>query len=118
MFFRPEVYDGAQVRSFDINSLAKDALTGDAYSTGDTLGNPAISVVSGFAATATSTLSITLAAGRLDSLQPTDATPVADGDLPADPTIIQNQSWSPGQTLILTTASLAAGQSYYALIQV
>jgi hypothetical protein len=119
MFFRPNVYDGAQIRSFDLDSISKDAFLGDSYVAGDILGDPvSYSVVTGFAATATNTLSITLAAGRLYSLQQTDATAVADGVLAADPTVIFNQSWSPGQTVILSTGTLGAGQSYYALIQV
>lgn len=116
MFFRPEVYDGAQVRSFDINSLAKDALLGDAYTMADALGQT-ISVVSGFAATSTNTLSITLAGGRLYSLQQTDPTSIASGSLPADTTLILKQAWAAAQTIILTTSALSTGQSQYALIQ-
>lgn len=116
MFFRPEVYDQSQVRSFDVNSLAKDAMLGDSYLAQDVLGQT-YTVASGFGATSTSTLAITIASGRLYTQAQTDATAVAGGDLAADTTIIEQQAWSAAQSIVLTTAALTAGQSQWVLIQ-
>lgn len=116
MFFRPEVYDQSQVRSFDVNSLAKDAMLGDLYLAQDVLGQT-YTVASGFGATSTSTLAITIASGQLYIQAQTDALAVAAGDLAADTTIIEQQAWNPAQSIVLTTSALAAGQSQWVLLQ-
>ena len=117
MFFRPLFYSLSQPRSFDANSAAKDAMLGDAYLAQDILGQT-LSVVSGLSATSTSTLAITMGAGRLYIQAITDATAVADGDLAADATVIEQQAWFPAQSLVLTTAALTPGQSQWVLIEV
>ncbi len=91
-------------------------MVGLAYASQDLLGSTA-TVVAGGAATANGTLSITIAASRVYELANTDTASVAGGILTADTTQILQQGYAASQSIVLTTAALAAGQSQWVLIE-
>lgn len=113
---RPIIYSAEQTRSFDVDSLSKAAMLGLAWEAQDLLGQ-SITVAAGIAATATSTLAVTLSAGRIYQLASADASPFGGSVLPQDTTQILQQGWSPAQSLTLSTAGLSAGQSRWVLIE-
>ncbi len=114
---RPIVYSQEQGRSFDFASLAKDAMLGLAWLSQDLLGST-ITVAAGMAATATGTLAVTVAAGRVMQLANADSTAFAGGVLAQDTTQILQQGKTAAQSFTLSTGGLAAGQSRWALIEV
>jgi hypothetical protein len=118
---RPIIYDLELPRAFDVLSGWKDALRGVALLAADALtgGAPAPpTVASGFVATPTSpvSLSVNLSAGTIYTLAPMDAS--AYSDLGTDETMVLQQGWAPAQTITLSTSALSLGQSQWALIEV
>ncbi len=94
----------------------KDTLKALAQMMGDVLGKTS-TVVSGFAATASSpaSLSIQLGAGSLYQLAAIDAT--ANGAIAQDTTQVLQQGIIGAQTITLSTAGIASGQSQWQLIE-
>lgn len=114
---RSITYAAEGLRSYDIAANLRRMLISTSQLTQDIFGSTT-TVVGGFAITPTGplSLSINLAAGRIYQLADVDATTF--GTIPADLTVVEQQGWAAAQTLTLTTAGLAAGQSQYALVQV
>ena len=108
-------WDQNQSRTFDYVEGDHDVLYALAYAMQDLLGSTS-TVVSGFAATATSpaTLSFTLAAGRIYQLADADATAI--GAIPQDTTQIFQQGATASQTITLTPPG-TAGQSQWNLVE-
>lgn len=113
---RPIIFSQEQGRTFDILWGWRDALIALAYLEQDISGS-ITSQLSGFAATPTgpASLTINLAAGRIYQQSTVDAT--AYGALPSDSLIVQQQGTAATQSVLFTTAALAAGQSQWALVQ-
>lgn len=113
---RPIVYGQESLRSFDVLQGWRDTLTGLANLGQDQRGST-LTTASGFAATQTASpsLSINIAAGRIYQQVQTDTT--AYGSLASDTDLILQQGSVGAQVLTLTTAALSSGQSQWALIQ-
>ena len=116
MVDRTLYWDLNQSRTFDYVQDSKDTLKALAQMMGDVLGETS-TVVSGLAATASApaSLSINLAAGSIYQLAPIDAT--ANGAFAQDTTQVLQQGIIGAQTIVLSTASIAAGQSQWQLIE-
>ena len=120
---RSIIYSGEQPRSFDFASSEHDVLTGLAFTGQDILGETAAmldgtaAVVSGLAATQTATASLTInvAAGRIYQQAEADAT--AQGGIAIDTTIILQQGFYAAGTVALSTSGIASGQSRWSLIE-
>ena len=113
---RPIIYSEEQGRTFDILSAFRDYMESDARVLEDTL-NSKITLVHGFAATPTSTASLTvnLADGSIYMQAPVDAN--AYGALAADSRVIQQMGRAAAQSVTLSTSALTSGQSQWALVQ-
>jgi hypothetical protein len=113
---RPIIYDQEQGRLYDFLSLAREFVYGSGIAWGDLFGSTA-SVVSGFAATASSpaSLVINIAAGRIYLQAAVDATAYSVMGTDARQTV--QQGIAAAQSITLSTAGISSGQSRYALIQ-
>lgn len=114
---RPIWYTLENLRGYDLSKGAQDAVKAIGQTVGDVLGT-AQTMVTGMAASATSpnTLAVSISPGNI--YQQTTLDPSAAGDLPTDGKIyyLQGISWV-AQSVALSTAALASGQSQWALIQ-
>ncbi len=113
---RPEIYDQAQGRDYDVLHGWRETLLGLGQAVLDLLGSNS-TVVTGLAATQTgpTSLSIDLAAGDIYQLAQVDA--ASYGSLSVDTTLTMQQGYAASQVLALSTAGLSSGQSRWALIQ-
>lgn len=113
---RSIIYDQEQVREFDILWGWRDAMIALGFLEQDIAG-ATTTVVGGFVATQTASpsLSINLAAGRIYELAQVDTTTY--GSLAADTDTIMQQGLALAQQVTLSTGGLSAGQSQWALIQ-
>ncbi len=120
---REITYSLEQRRLFDISNQDHDTLIGLAFTGQDILGQTAAmladteAVVSGLAATQTATASLTIniAAGRIYQQAEADAT--AQGGIAIDTTIILQQGFYAGGQVALSASGIAAGQSRWSLIE-
>jgi hypothetical protein len=113
---RSIVYDTEQIDPFDVLWQTKDTLVALSALELDLTGQTT-TVVTGFAATATSptSLLINLSSGRIYQQSALDANNY--GALPSDASIVQQQGFAAAQSLTLSTSGLTSGQSRWALIQ-
>lgn len=113
---RPQIYDQAQGRDYDVLRGWREALYGLGQLALDLLGSNG-TVVAGFAATPTgpTSLNVNLAAGDIYQSAQVDATTY--GSLAADTTLTLQQGFAAAQLLAFSTSGLAAGQSRWALVQ-
>lgn len=113
---RALLYDQTIDRTFDDAWILKDVLSALGYLANDVAGST-LTVLGGFAAGPTSpaSLTINLAAGRILQNAPLDSS--AFSVLPSDSTLVQQQGVAAAQSVTLSTAALASGQSQWALIQ-
>ena len=109
-------WDQNQSRTFDYVEGDHDVLYALANLTQDILGGTT-TMISGLAAsqTATPSLTINLAQGRIYQSAAADAT--ANGAIPQDLTSIFQQGNAVAQTVTLSTTGIGAGQSRWSLVQ-
>lgn len=113
---RSLIYSLEQIRSFDFAHQPRDMLKGLSHLARMLLGINT-DLLSGFSAAQQPTpdLSFQLADGQIYQWRQVDES--AFGPLPADTQYIWQQGYSVSQTISLSTAQLAAGQSQWVLIQ-
>lgn len=113
---RSILYDQEQLDPFDVLWQIKDILAAIGALELD-LSGQTTTVVTGFSPTPTgpASLTINLTSGRIYQQSVMDST--AYGALASDATVVQQQGFAPAQSVTLSTAGLAAGQSMWALVQ-
>ena len=114
---RPIWYTLENLRGYDLSKGAQDAFKGISKAVQDVLGQ-GIAIASGLVASASSPNSLTLNIGSGSLYLQTILDPSSAGDLPTDGQtyFLQGIAWAP-QSVTLSTAALASGQSQWALIQ-
>ncbi len=114
---RPIWYTQENLRGYDLSMGARDAVKGAGQQASDILGGTT-TVVAGLAATASSPTSLVINLGPGSIYQDAALDPTAAGDLPIDGNthFLQGVSWA-SQSVTLSTAALASGQSQWALIE-
>jgi hypothetical protein len=111
---RPIIYSDEQMRAYDFLTGFREALRGQGVSLEAVLGSIDV-LVTGLTASASSGLTIALAAGRILQVGAVDAS--AYGAAGADARTCYQVGESDAQTLTFVTSGLSSGQSQYALVQ-
>lgn len=111
---RPIIYSDEQMRTYDFLTGFREALYGLGIGLEDLLGSTS-TVVTGLAASASSGLTIAVAAGRI--LQVVAVDTAAYSDAGTDSRTTYQHGEADAQTLTFVTSALSSGQSQYALVQ-
>lgn len=114
---RPIIYTQENFRGFDFSAGFRDVFKGLGREAQDILGQ-VITVAAGLAASPASPASLSVTIGMGSILQQAVLDPTAAGDLPVDGNtyFLQAVAWA-SQSVTLSTAALASGQSQWALIE-